>query len=76
MIDTTRMTSGHALQSRAEEVLADIRSCPPAPGFERVEIPGERERRHRQISSGIIAIPERTWTDILALRDQVMTGGA
>ncbi len=76
MIDTTRLTSGHTLQSRAEEVLADIRSCPPAPGFERVEIPGERERRCRVEAGGIIAIPERTWTDILALRDQIMAGGA
>jgi LDH2 family malate/lactate/ureidoglycolate dehydrogenase len=76
MIDTTRMTSGHTLQLRAEEVLADIRSCPPAPGFGRVEIPGERERRHREISGGVIAIPERTWTDILELRDQVVAGGA
>ena len=56
------------LQTRAEEVLADIRSCPPAPGFDRVEIPGERERRCRTESGGVINIPEKTWTDILALR--------
>jgi len=74
MIDTTRMTSGHTLQSRAEEVLADMRTCPPAPGFDRVEIPGERERHHRAEARGLIAIPEPTWNDILALRDQVMTG--
>ena len=74
MIDTTRMTSGHTLQSRAETILDDIRNCPPAPGFERVEIPGERERHHRAGSGGIIAIPEPTWNEILKLRDEVMAG--
>jgi uncharacterized oxidoreductase len=29
----------------AEECLAELRACPPAPGFDAVEIPGERERR-------------------------------
>ncbi|MGC6454362.1 MAG: Ldh family oxidoreductase [Candidatus Puniceispirillaceae bacterium] len=71
MIDSTRMTSGHGLQSRAEEVLADIRSCPPAPGFDRVEIPGERERRCREVAGGVINIPEKTWQDILDLRDEL-----
>ena len=37
-----------------------------------MEIPGERERRCRAESGGIIAIPEPTWTEILALRDEVM----
>ena len=41
-IDTTRYRSRDALQAAAEEVLADLRNCPPAPGFDRVEIPGER----------------------------------
>ena len=71
MIDTSRMTPGHSLQTRAEEVLADIRACPPAPGVDRVEIPGERERRCRADSGGVINIPEKTWTDILALRDEL-----
>ncbi|HSF95615.1 MAG TPA: Ldh family oxidoreductase [Thermohalobaculum sp.] len=34
-----------AYRAAAEECLADLRACPPAPGFDRVEIPGERERR-------------------------------
>ena len=38
------------LQAAAEEVLADLRACPPAPGFDRVEIPGEREREQRASS--------------------------
>ena len=75
MVDTTRMTSGHSLQARAEEVLADIRSCPPASGFNRVEIPGERERACRDTAGGMIDIPEKTWRDILALRDELVEAG-
>ena len=71
MVDTTRMTGGHTLQERAEVILADMRGCPPARGFDRVEVPGERERRIREEAGGIIHIPERTWTDILALRDEL-----
>lgn len=71
MVDTTRMTAGHTLQERAEVILADMRGCPPAPGFDRVEVPGERERRIREEAGGIIHIPEKTWTDILALRDEL-----
>ena len=71
MVDTTRMTCGHTLQERAEVILADMRSCPPAPGFDQVEVPGERERRIREEADGVIHIPEKTWTDVLALRDEL-----
>ena len=71
MVDTTRMTGGHTLQERAEVILADMRGCPPAHGFGRVEVPGERERRVREEAGGVIYIPERTWTDILALRNEL-----
>lgn len=36
-----------AMRAAAEEVLSEIRACPSAPGFDRVEAPGERERDHR-----------------------------
>ena len=73
MVDTTRMTKCTGLQERAEIILADIRSCPPAEGFDRVEIPGELERRHRHEARGTIHIPERTWSDILALRGKLIS---
>ena len=66
-IDTKRFRQPDALQAAAEEVLADLRNCPPAPGFERVEIPGEREREQRRTSNGVIAVPEETWAQVLAL---------
>ena len=70
-IDTRRFRQPAALKAAAEEVLADLRNCPPAPGFERVEIPGERERKQRSQSNGIIAIPEETWQQVLALSNEL-----
>ncbi|MEM7176792.1 MAG: Ldh family oxidoreductase [Pseudomonadota bacterium] len=49
----------------AEDILARIRDCPPAPGFDGVEIPGERERetlaRHRETG---LPIPAQTLASI------------
>lgn len=70
-IDTRKFRQPDALQAAAEEVLSDLRKCPPAPGFDRVEIPGEREREQRQRSSGIIAVPEETWRQILDLSEEL-----
>lgn len=66
-IDTKRFRAPGAFQAAAEDVLADLRNCQPAPGFDRVEIPGEREREQRERSNGIIAVPEATWAQVLAL---------
>lgn len=68
-LDATRFRDAPAMRAAAEEVLEEIRLCPPAPGFERVEVPGERERDYRAQSNGVIAVPEKTWRQILELRD-------
>ncbi|MCB1422150.1 MAG: Ldh family oxidoreductase [Nitratireductor sp.] len=73
-IDTRKFRQPDALQAAAEEVLADLRNCPPAPGFDRVEIPGEREREQRERSNGILAIPEATWQQVLTLSEQLKQG--
>ena len=46
------------------------------PGFDRVEIPGEREREQRAKSNGIMAVPEETWAQVLALSDEMKGAGA
>jgi LDH2 family malate/lactate/ureidoglycolate dehydrogenase len=66
-IDTLRFREAAPFHAAAEELLAEMRACPPAPGFERVEIPGERERDHRRNAAGTIAVPEPTWRQILDL---------
>ena len=70
-IDTRRFRQPDALKTAAEDILADLRNCPPAPGFEEVEIPGERERKQRSKSNGIISIPEETWQQVLTLSNEL-----
>ena len=70
-INTQNYRAPDALQAAAEDLLADIRACPPASGFDRVEIPGEREREQRKRSNGILAIPEETWRQVLALSQEL-----
>ena len=71
VLEATQFRSSGHLQSAAEEVLSELRNCPPAPGFEQVEIPGERERMHRETSAGVIEVPETTWQQINALADRL-----
>ena len=67
-VDTSRFREPVQLQRIAEEILDELRNCPPASGFERVEIPGEREREHREktIDNGI-ALPRKTLEQIQTL---------
>lgn len=66
-LDTARFRKPGRMQAVAEEILHDLRTCPPAPGFDQVEVPGERERACRDAASGRIAVPEATWNQITAL---------
>ncbi|MEO1504646.1 MAG: Ldh family oxidoreductase [Pseudomonadota bacterium] len=75
-VDTRRFRQPGALQAAAEDLLADLRNCPPARGFDRVEIPGEREREQRRRSNGVIAVPTETWRQVLALACQLEEGSA
>lgn len=70
-LDANRFREAPAMQAAAEEVLAELRACPPAPGFERVEVPGERERRQREASGCVVHVPEETWVQICDLARQV-----
>jgi LDH2 family malate/lactate/ureidoglycolate dehydrogenase len=64
VIDATRYRDTLGMAGTAEDILAELRDCPPAPGFASVDIPGERERDHRAMSGGKITVPEATWTQI------------
>lgn len=70
-LDTRRYREPSAMQVVAEEILAELRDCPPAPGFDRVEVPGERERDRRAASNGKIAGPEQTWKQIRELAERL-----
>ncbi|MFT5218958.1 MAG: putative oxidoreductase [Planctomycetota bacterium] len=66
-LDATRFREPSAMQAAAEAVLDEMRRCPPAQGFDRVEVPGERERNFRAQSNGVILVPEQTWLQIVEL---------
>ena len=58
----------------AEEILAEIRACPPASPCERVEIPGEREREHHDRTEQVgVALPPKTWMQMNALAARLRT---
>jgi uncharacterized oxidoreductase len=67
-IDTTRHRERSVMAQAAEEVLSELRACPPAPGFEQVLVPGERERdaRNANLARGLL-LPEKTLKDIRSL---------
>lgn len=54
-VDLGRFRNASAYQNAAEVCLEELRTCPPAPGFDRVEVPGERERnlRSERLKTGI-----------------------
>lgn len=67
-IDTRRYRDPIAMAAAAEEILAELRACPPAQGFDRVEVPGERERDRCAASLHLgLSVPETTWSQILKL---------
>ena len=63
LVDTTRYRHPDIFKNAAEEILSELRDCPPAKGFERVEIPGEREQKNREISKTIM-LPKKIWAAI------------
>jgi LDH2 family malate/lactate/ureidoglycolate dehydrogenase len=71
-IDLTRFRAPMAYRRAAEECLAELRGCPPAPGFDRVEVPGEREAalRLERLTTGI-PIPPATLASLRALGVQL-----
>ncbi len=60
MVDTSRYRATSSLRNAAEAILDELRNCPPAPGFGRVEVCGEREQIRRAQMS-VLHLPARTW---------------
>lgn len=65
-LDASRYRDEGGRCAVAEEILAELRACPPAEGFDAVEVPGERERARREVArrEGVL-VPARTWEQIL-----------
>jgi len=65
MVDTLRYREEGALKDAAEAILQELRDCPAADGFDRVEVPGERERTRRD-GAHTIKLPEKIWSALQA----------
>jgi len=65
-IDLSRFRKRSAYSVAAEACLAELRACPPAPGFDSVQVPGEMEATCRQerLRTGIPISPNT----LIALR--------
>ena len=71
-IDTKLYRQSDAIMQAAESILGELRACPPAPGFERVEVPGERERANKEKNQSIgMALPEKTYALIQSLAQRL-----
>lgn len=69
-LQSYRFMKPAAMQAKVEEILHEIRQCPPAESGMPVEIPGERERRQKYASGGKIALPRQTWQAIQAVAQE------
>jgi LDH2 family malate/lactate/ureidoglycolate dehydrogenase len=64
-LDCSLYREKSAMQKTAEEILTELRECPPIKGFEKVEIPGERERgQFKKNFNKPIQLPLKTWQEI------------
>ena len=71
-IDCSLYQEPSRMQEIAEEILAELRNCPPAQGFDKVEVPGEREADERAANvKQLIKLPEATWDKIKVLAENL-----
>jgi len=77
LVDTSSYRAPDALTAAVAEILDDVRSSRPAPGFERVEIPGQREHAlAEQRRRDGIPIPVPVWTSLVELHERLGRGRA
>lgn len=71
-LDCTRMRAEGPMRAAAEDILAEVRACPPANGFDRVEVPGERERdRIARAELAHVHLPRAIWQQIKDLAGEL-----
>jgi hydroxycarboxylate dehydrogenase B len=71
-IDVAQFVDPEAYFEQVAELVAHVKSCPPAPGFEEIFVPGEiefREAKRRRLNG--IAICSQVWNDLQAIMNQL-----
>jgi uncharacterized oxidoreductase len=71
-LEVQRFLPMEAFHAHVAQLIAHVKSCPPAPGFKEVYVPGELERREQQRrrTEGI-EVDQRTWGDICEVAAEV-----
>ena len=71
-MDTERFLPKDLLGQGVESVLEEIRSCPPASGYEAVLVPGQWERANAEkLKKEGILLPEPIWCRIQELAQRM-----
>jgi LDH2 family malate/lactate/ureidoglycolate dehydrogenase len=74
-VDCTAQAEPEAMRAAAEEILAEVRACPPLRKGEPVEVPGERERDRAASVTEALSLPAPIWDRIVTLRASVERQG-
>lgn len=66
-VDCTAHAAPDAMRAAAEEILSEVRACPPLRDGMRAEVPGERERARAAKVTDTLSLPVPIWERIEAL---------
>ena len=71
-IDVGQITELDKFKERVDNLLSSVRSSATAPGYDEILIPGEPERRTKEIrlKEGIF-VEDKTWGDLTALAKEL-----
>ena len=69
-LDVTRYRALHDISGAASEILEELKASPPAPGFEKVEIPGQREHSIAAMTNEI-KLTKGIWDDIRKVANEL-----
>ena len=69
-VNCASLAAPEQMRAAAEEILAEIRECPPLQAAQPVSVPGERERDRAAATGDLLQIPAPIWEAICALECQ------
>jgi uncharacterized oxidoreductase len=74
-LDIEQFVSGQTFRRQVMTLIHHVKSCPPAPGYEEVFVPGELEHREAQKRRRVgILVDDTTWQEIQSLARRYSIG--